>query len=374
MTIKKLLYFALAAVMTSCSGAANSAHADGDEHEHEHGHGGGDEIVLEPAEAQNFGVTVEQIEPSTFSNVIKCSGAVQRSSTDEAVVVAPVSGTVNFGASVNPGSEVSRGNAVASVNAQAVSGGDSNRAAKAAVDAARREMERLEPLAAEHLVSAADYAAAKAAYEQAKAAYVPAASSGTATSPITGVVTELLVAQGGYVNAGEPIARVSADKSLTLRADVPAERYRDLTSINDARIVLPYGQGAVTVSELKGHRQGGATVGSTAYVPVYFTFANNGTLLPGTSVDVYLLGTERAGVLSVPVSALSEQQGNYYVYEQIDEEGYAKRLVSLGASDGARVEILSGISAGANIVVTGTTTVRLAESSGNIPEGHSHNH
>lgn len=53
---------------------------------------------------------------------------------------------------------------------------------------------------------------------------------------------------------------------------------------------------------------------------------------------------------------------------------FRKIPVTIGRSDGSRREILSGISAGDRIVARGTTFVRLAESSGAVPEGHSHSH
>lgn len=49
---------------------------------------------------------------------------------------------------------------MATVNAQAVAGGDSNAAAKAALDAAKRELDRLEPLHADRLVTDDVYNAA----------------------------------------------------------------------------------------------------------------------------------------------------------------------------------------------------------------------
>ena len=78
--------------------------------------------------------------------------------------------------------------------------------------------------------------------------------------------------------------------------------------------------------------------------------------------------------MTVPNSALSEQQGQYFVYEQVHPEVYMKVPVTIGESDGRRTEILSGIEPGKTIVTQGVTTVRLAETSGNIPEGHSHSH
>ena len=79
-------------------------------------------------------------------------------------------------------------------------------------------------------------------------------------------------------------------------------------------------------------------------------------------------------MLSVPVEAVSEQQGAYYVYERHGAEHYIKRRIEPGDSDGQRVEVKSGLEPGMEIVVAGMPAVRLAETSAVAPQGHSHNH
>ena len=93
----------------------------------------------------------------------------------------------------------------------------------------------------------------------------------------------------------------------------------------------------------------------------------------GTPFTAYLIGSPRSNVLTVPVEALSEQQGSYYVYVNTEGHHFAKRLVRPGASDGERVEI-SGVEPGERVVVRGVSAVRLAETSAVAPQGHSHNH
>ena len=133
---------------------------------------------------------------------------------------------------------------------------------------------------------------------------------------------------------------------------------------------------AIDLSALGASQSQGGTVSENrpGYVPVYFTFTNGGNILPGTPAEVFLLGEVRENVISVPVSALSEQQGRFFVFRRLDDQCYEKVPVTLGANDGTRVEIKDGIKAGDNIVTKGTVSVRLAESSGVVPEGHSHNH
>ena len=75
----------------------------------------------------------------------------------------------------------------------------------------------------------------------------------------------------------------------------------------------------------------------------------------------------------VPVSALTEEQGAYFVYVRMCEESYRKQPVSLGLSDGNRVEIVSGLEGGEQVVTEGAIYVKLASASNAIP-AHTHNH
>ena len=68
----------------------------------------------------------------------------------------------------------------------------------------------------------------------------------------------------------------------------------------------------------------------------------------------------------------SEEQGVHYIYIQVDEEGYMKREVTLGASNGKETQILAGLKAGERVVTQGAYQVRLASVSASIPHGHEH--
>ena len=51
---------------------------------------------------------------------------------------------------------------------------------------------------------------------------------------------------------------------------------------------------------------------------------------------------------------------------------FRRQEVKLGATDGTRTEIVSGLKAGDRVVTRGATQVRLAANASVIPEGHSH--
>jgi multidrug efflux pump subunit AcrA (membrane-fusion protein) len=72
------------------------------------------------------------------------------------------------------------------------------------------------------------------------------------------------------------------------------------------------------------------------------------------------------------VSAVTEEQGLTFVYWRLDEEGYRTQEVSLGESNGDRVQVLSGLRPGERVVTRGVYQVKLAAVSSVMPEGHSH--
>ena len=107
---------------------------------------------------------------------------------------------------------------------------------------------------------------------------------------------------------------------------------------------------------------------------VVFELDNKGEVVPGAYIEVFLLTASIDNAIVVPVSALTEEQGLYFVYLRLDEEGYKKQEVTVGNSDGENVRILSGLHEGDQVVTRGVYQVKLAANSGVIPEGHSHNH
>ena len=378
--INLLLSTAVAISMAACSSEAAHDHAHDHGHAHGHAHDNAEHaddgtIHLEPAMAERFGVTVAKAETTPVGAVVKVGGIIEASTEAQGVITATTSGIITLTSGINVGSEVGIGTSIGRINADNVSGGDANRAAQAALNAAQAEYDRIKPLWEERLVTQAQYNAAVAELERARAAFSSSAATGRATSPIAGVITSLAVQTGQYVEVGAPIATVAALKNLTLTAQLPARHSSILADFADARVVDSQTGRTAMISELKGRRlNANVSAGAAGYVPVVFTFANDGRWVPGTAVEVYLMGNSTRQALTVPQSALCEQQGSYFVFIRLDEDCYLKQPVTIGVSDGQRVEILAGLKGGEDVVATGVTTVRLAENSGAIPEGHSHSH
>lgn len=360
---------------TSCSHSEADHH---DEEAEEHGHDHHDEIIMSPADAARFGVIAEAASSAPFCEVVKVSGEVLPAASDRAVVSAPTAGIVRLSNGIEAGSNVKAGELIASISAVNISGGDTNASAKATLDAAKRELDRVTPLLKDGLITKKEYNDALQAYEEAKSTYSPKAASGKAVSPIAGVVSELFVSDGSYVEAGQPVAGIARSQRLTLKALLPSKYVDMLPRIVSANIRPSHSTGdAISLSD-RGCRILSSSV-STAdntpgYVSVYFTFDNRGDIVPGTPAEVFLIGAGRSDAISVPLTAISEQQGEKFVYIKTEDHAYEKTPVTTGRNDGKRIEILEGVSEGDSVVAKGTTFVRLAETSTVVPEGHSHHH
>ena len=368
-------------LLVCISSCTPSAKDDGLGHNHDHGsHGGGDhgnEIVLSTEQAKKFGVYSQMVKPRDFNNIIKVSGQIESAPTDQSIVAATAPGIVKFTPGIVEGKIVSNGAIIARISSKNIAGGDPNESARIAVDATKRELDRLTPLHEDGIVSTKEYNTAKQAYEEACAAYSGTPTGGAAKASTSGTITQLLVKEGEYVTTGQPIAVISGTTRLTLRADLPEKYYNQLATITTASFKPSYTDKVIQLSEVNGELVSTpttATAQQTGYIPIHFSFDNNGLAIPGAFVEVYLIGSTKSNTIVLPVDAISEQQGKFYVYTKLDDECYEKRLVTIGSSNGTEVEILIGLSRKDEVVTKGAIIVKLAESSGAVPEGHSHNH
>lgn len=365
------------------------------EHAHEHGEEGhsheeemhagekaghSDEIILAPEKAKAAGVEAETVRAGSFRNVIHTSGQVLAAQGEEATVVAASSGVVSFSRKVAEGMQVGKGTELLSVSAAHIQDGDPVQKAKVAYEKAKEEYERAQKLVSSQIVSQKDFAALREAYENARLTYeaLKPSKSGkgvSVKSPISGFIKACLVKEGDYVTVGQPLMTVTQTRRLVLKAEVSGRYYAQLSQVVSANFQTPYNHKVYSLENLGGKLLSfGKSSGDTSYyVPVTFEFDNRGDMVPGSFVEVYLLSGERSGVLSLPLSALTEEQGVYFVYLKLDEECYKKQEVKLGTSDGSRVEILSGIKDGDTVVTRGAIHVKLASASNAIP-AHTHNH
>ena len=356
--------------------AKADAHA-GHDHGHEHG-SNPDEIILAPEKAKAAGVASMEIQPKAFRQVIKASGEVQSAQGNESTIVANVSGVVSFQRSVTEGMQVGKGTALMSISASNLQDGDPAERARIAYESAKADFDRASRLVESQIVSQKEFNAIKEKYESAKLAYEALSKNQTkngvsVTSPMGGYIKNLLVKEGDYVAVGQPLATVTQNNRLFLRADVSERYYKYLNGITSANFKTPYDNQVYELEALNGKLLSYGKSAGSFYVPVTFSFDNKGDIMPGSFVEIYLLSKPMENTIALPIEALTEEQGLYFIYIQKCAESYRKQEVKLGASNGKEVEILSGVNPGDKVVVKGAYHVKLASASNALP-AHSHEH
>lgn len=368
---------------------AEEAHAEheGEEHGHEdeHGHEHGHEhapgtIILSPAKAKSAGVEVSKIERTTFHDVIEVSGSLMAASCDETTIVATVAGVVKHAQHISEGMPLKQGVAIYHIASDKLQDGDQAQRARISFLAAKREYERALPLVKEKIITERDFNVIKTEYETSRLAYEAISNNTSAKgvavkAPLTGFIKTCMVKDGDYVEVGTPLMVITRNQHLYLRAEVPVRYYSSLSKIKSAKFRTQYSDEVIDLAQVNGTlmSSGKSTVSTSSYVPVTFQLDNKGEIVPGSYAEVFLITGERSNVLSVPTTALTEEQGVYYVYIQEDEDCYRKQEVKLGSTDGERTEIVSGLKGGEHVVVKGAINVKLASASAAIP-GHTHNH
>ena len=356
-------------------GPEEKADAHADEHQHEPGI-----IEFSQAQAQAAGLEVQTVAPSEFSEVVEVSGQILPASGAEATVTATMAGIVSYASkALTEGAAVQEGQSLFVVDGKPMADGNPAAVAQSELEAATRAYERAKKLAAERILSQRELEDARLRYESAlstSCSLGSAAQRRSLAAPLSGFVKQVVVKPGDYVAAGQPLATVTQSRRVQLRADVPERYFALLPNLSTAHFRMAYDaeQTVYSVQDLNGRlvSKGMSSADGSRFVPVVFEFNNQGHIVAGSLAEVYLMGATRSGVLTVPLSALTEAQGLHFVYIQVHEGEYRRQEVKTGSTDGLRVEIKDGLKAGDRVVTRGATQVRLAANATAVPEGHTH--
>lgn len=327
----------------------------------------------------------ETIEKRAFGQVIKTVAKIEPAVGTETDITAKGSGIVRFsGSGLVEGSEVTTGQSLFRI----IPGGmmENNLTVKTAEARnnfiqAEADYNRKKELAVDRIISEKELMEAKTSYENARAVYENLVNNSTGgeqniASPAKGFVKQILVSNGQYIEAGQKLATVSQDQSVMLKAYVQPQYGPILPGLKSAHITTLHDQRSYTLEELNGTVLAiGKSVETENYlIPVHLKIDNKVNFIQGSLVEIFLKTQAGTEALTVPNSALLEEQGFYFVYVQETPELFEKRLVTTGATDGIHTEIVSGLAAGERIVTQGAMLIKLAQAAGALDPHSGHVH
>ncbi len=254
------------------------------------------------------------------------------------------------------------------------------KAAEAALDLARIEMERAEALRQSRTISAAEFDTASAKFKEAEAQVENIRSliaRKTITAPFSGRAGIRKVNVGSYVAAGDEVVAVQALDTVFLDFALPQQAVSELElgMVVEARVDAYPGEifaGKLTATSPQLDER-------TRTVQVQATFPNSEKLLrPGMFARVSVVREEGREVLAVPATAIlrAPYGDSVFVIEPASgeksaagggetaaaSEGYVIRqqIVRTGASRGDFVEVSEGLEEGSRVVSTGVFKLRNA--------------
>ncbi len=222
---------------------------------------------------------------------------------------------------------------------------------------AEKNLERMEALLLEGAISQQLLDATQTAFDVARANFEAARSAVELVSPISGVVTALNVNLGDLAQPGAVLATV---------ADI--HRMKVIFSINEADVMqLAAGQSVEIWSEggPEGRVQGkivqisrSADVRSRSFeIKALFPNTADQWYRPGMFCKVAVTISPRSNTLVVPAAAILSDGLTSRVYKVVGGRAIPQP-VRTGISDGARVEILEGVTEQETVVTTGATNLR----------------
>jgi len=175
-------------------------------------------------------------------------------------------------------------------------------------------------------------------------------------SPVGGTVITLNVKENDISVPGRPLMEIAdvSHKNLTIKVNVPEGDARDLAVGQDVEIrgsALGRETYAGRVSEISPvavRMQIGNTVETVLTVDIV---SDNPGLKAGFTVDAEIITKITEDAVVIPImSAISENDGNNYVYIMREDFTVEKRLITLGEYTGVYIEA-EGVAVGEKIIV-----------------------
>lgn len=171
----------------------------------------------------------------------------------------------------------------------------------------------------------------------------------TFLAPGGGVLKEILVTEGQYLNEGAPLYTTENTRTLWVEADAYEDEVRHLRVGSNIAIELADGSRQETKIDFIAPTYAPATQA----VKLRATVRNEtGTLVAGMAAQVWLTTKSRSGI-TLPVDAVIRDQRGTHVYVQTEPFTFVPRMIQTGLENSTEVEVLAGLSEGDTVVSSG---------------------
>ena len=226
--------------------------------------------------------------------------------------------------------------------------------AQSQVDVAKSEVDRMKTNVEKGFVGKTALDNANLAYQGARVAFLQAQRTyedSRCQAPFSGVLVSRTIEKFQTIGPGMPTVRLSSIDKLEAVVAIPENESSDFTEGEKAEFYLIQDTGKVFIGKLKSLDK--AVESRNRTVTARIEIPNTGLKLrPGMVGRARILRKSFKDAVLVPSQAVLRLQEGTFVMLFID--GKAKQVpVTLGRSEGNKVQIINGIKAGDDLIVTG---------------------
>ncbi len=286
-------------------------------------------------------------------------------------VRAKVSGYINK-VLVDEGQKVSKGQTLFKLETESLS--QDAEAAKASVNVAQVEVDKLKPLVEKNIISEVQLETAKANLAQAKSAYNSVVANigyATVTSPVDGFVGAIPYREGSLVSAtsAKPLTTVASIERVFAYFSMNETEYLDFLQqtegktlqdkiANFPKVELQLANGQTYEQKGTIETVTGQIDANTGTVSFRAVFDNPNMLLTNGNSGTIKIPNTYENALVVPQSATYEQQGQTYVYTVGEGNAATSTLITVEDKTDLFYIVNSGVKTGDLIVVKGIGKLR----------------
>jgi membrane fusion protein (multidrug efflux system) len=286
-------------------------------------------------------------------------------------VRAKVSGYINK-VLVDEGQKVSKGQTLFKLETESLS--QDAEAAKASVNVAQVEVDKLKPLVEKNIISEVQLETAKANLAQAKSAYNSVVANigyATVKSPVDGYVGAIPYREGSLVSAtsAKPLTTVASIERVFAYFSMNETEYLDFLQqtegktlqdkiANFPKVELQLANGQTYEQKGTIETVTGQIDANTGTVSFRAVFDNPNMLLTNGNSGTIKIPKTYENALVVPQSATYEQQGQTYVYTVGEGNAATSTLITVEDKTDLFYIVNSGVKTGDLIVVKGIGKLR----------------
>ena len=176
-------------------------------------------------------------------------------------------------------------------------------------------------------------------------------------APFDGVVVMRMAQPGQYILLGQAVGTLLDIERLEIEADVPAELIAGLMPGREVGVLTPGGNRLTAWVRVLLPTEAVSTRTQPVRFTVDLTEFEPYELADGRSVTLELPVSAPRSALMLPKDALVQAANGWRVFVARDGKA-TPHIVTLGQSDGDRIEVLSGVAAGDYVVVRGNERLR----------------